>query len=162
MKTYTFGEIIGLWPSIADLARDLEVPYGVVKQWKRRDSIPSDRWLSIVAAAGSRGISLTLDRLAQAADAGGRLPARQDTMSEERITLELLGARMLALTAEVRDLQQRFTGLETRLAALETRFSAMETRFSAMETRFAAQEERMTRMLALLVRVAERLDGPRE
>jgi hypothetical protein len=28
-----------------------------------------------------------------------------------------------------------------------------------MEQRFGAQEERMTRMLALVVRIAERLDG---
>jgi hypothetical protein len=35
-------------------------------------------------------------------------------MSEEKITLELLGARMMALTAEMRDVQQRITVLETR------------------------------------------------
>jgi chromosome segregation ATPase len=80
-------------------------------------------------------------------------------MSEDRITLELLGARLLALTAEVRDLQQRFAGMEARLGALETRFSAMEARFSAMETRFAVQEERMGRMLDLIVRIAERQGG---
>ena len=90
-------------------------------------------------------------------------------MSEERITLELLGARMLALTADVRDMQRRLDGLERRFAGMEARFGAMEARFSALEERFtaqegrfAAQEDRMTRMLALLVRIAERLDGPRE
>jgi hypothetical protein len=75
-------------------------------------------------------------------------------MSEETITLELLGARLLALTAEVRDLRQRFDGLEARLGALEARFGAMERRF-------AVQEERMSRMLALIVRIAER-QGVRE
>jgi uncharacterized coiled-coil protein SlyX len=75
-------------------------------------------------------------------------------MSEERITLELLGARLHALTAEVRDVQQRFDGLEARLGALEARFGAMERRF-------AVQEERMSRMLALIVRIAER-QGVRE
>jgi hypothetical protein len=35
----------------------------------------------------------------------------------------------------------------------------MEQRFNAMEDRFGAQEERMTRMLAPVVRVAERPDG---
>jgi hypothetical protein len=34
----------------------------------------------------------------------------------------------------------------------------MEHRTSAMEERFAVQEERMSAMLALIVRVAERLD----
>ena len=76
-------------------------------------------------------------------------------MSEERVTLDLLGARMLALTADVRDLQQRFTAIEARLGVLEARFSGMETRF-------AVQEERLGRALALVVRIAERIEAPRE
>jgi hypothetical protein len=70
-------------------------------------------------------------------------------MSGETITLELLGARLMALTADVRDLQHRFDGLEARLGALEGRFAAMERRY-------AVQEERMSRMLLLIVRIAER------
>jgi hypothetical protein len=35
----------------------------------------------------------------------------------------------------------------------------MEVRLGAMEQRFAVQEERMSAMLALIVRVAERLDA---
>jgi hypothetical protein len=49
--------------------------------------------------------------------------------------------------------------MEIRLTGIETRIGALEQRFSATEQRFGAQEERMTRMLALLVRVAERIDG---
>ena len=75
-------------------------------------------------------------------------------MGEETITLELVGARLMALTADVRDLQQRFDGLEARLGALEGRFGAMERGF-------AVQEERMSRMLPLIVRIAER-QGVRE
>ena len=75
-------------------------------------------------------------------------------MSDETVTLELLGARLLGVTADVRDLQQRFDGLEARLGALEARFGAMERRF-------AVQEERMSRMLSLIVRIAER-QGVRE
>ena len=70
-------------------------------------------------------------------------------MNEETITLELVGARLMALTADVRDLQQRFDGLEARLGALEGRFGAMERGF-------AVQEERMSRMLPLIVRIDER------
>ena len=70
--------------------------------------------------------------------------------SDDTITLELLGARLLALTADVRDLQLRFAGMETR-------FGAIEARFSSLEARFAVQEERMTRLLALVVRIAERV-----
>jgi predicted nucleic acid-binding Zn-ribbon protein len=80
-------------------------------------------------------------------------------MSDEKISLDLLGARVLTLTTEVRDLQHRFTAMESRLTAMESRFTAMEVRLSAMEQRFAVQEERMSAMLALVVRIAERLDG---
>ena len=78
-------------------------------------------------------------------------------MGDEKISLELLGSRMLTMTAELRDLQLRFGALEQRLGALEQRFSALEHRIGAIESRFGAQEERMTAMLALLVRVAERI-----
>jgi hypothetical protein len=76
-------------------------------------------------------------------------------MSEEKVTLELLGARLMALTADVRDLQQRFAGIEARLGVVEARLSGLEARFGV-------QEERMTRMLALIVRIAERVGGAAE
>ena len=77
-------------------------------------------------------------------------------MSDEPVTLELLGSRTLAMGAELRDLQLRFGALESRFAALE---ATVNSRFGALESRFAAQEERMSRLIALVVRVAERLDG---
>jgi uncharacterized coiled-coil protein SlyX len=77
-------------------------------------------------------------------------------MSDERVTLELLGSRTQAMGAELRDLQLRFGALESRFAALE---ATVNSRFGALESRFAAQEERMDRLIALVVRVAERLDG---
>jgi len=54
------------------------------------------------------------------------------------------------------------TALEHRFTALEDRFSAMEHRTSATGERFAVQEERMSAMLAVIARVAERLDGTPE
>jgi predicted nuclease with TOPRIM domain len=91
-------------------------------------------------------------------------------VSDEKITLELLGARVMALTADVRDLQNRFTGVELRLSALEQRFSGLEQRFSGLEQRFSAVEgrlgvleDRVGRVLALVVRIAERQGiGPHE
>ena len=77
-------------------------------------------------------------------------------MSDVNITLELVGARLLGLTADVRDLQQRFDGLEARFSSLETRFSSMEARFTGIEKRLGVLEERMTRLIALVVRIAER------
>jgi hypothetical protein len=77
-------------------------------------------------------------------------------MSDGNVTLELLGTRLMSLTADVRDLQQRFTGLEARFDGLEARFDGLERRFAAMERRYTVQEDRMSRMLQLIVRIAER------
>ncbi|MFZ3237022.1 MAG: hypothetical protein WA417_08915 [Stellaceae bacterium] len=77
-------------------------------------------------------------------------------MSDEKISLELLGSRVLTITAELRDMQLRLSALEQRFTAMEARFTALESRFGAFESRFGIQEERMAAMLSLLVRVAER------
>ena len=45
---------------------------------------------------------------------------------------------------------------------MKSRFHAIEVRFSAFEERFSVQEERMSRMLAILVRMAERQGLPPE
>ena len=79
-------------------------------------------------------------------------------MSEEKISLELFNGSVLTLTAEVRDLQHRFSrfsALESWVTALEV---AMTTRLDAIERRFTVQEERMSSMLTLIVPIAERLD----
>ena len=54
-------------------------------------------------------------------------------MDEEKISLDLLGARVLTLTAEVRDLHHRSTAMESRFSALEGRVTAPEV---AVTTRF--------------------------
>jgi uncharacterized coiled-coil protein SlyX len=85
---------------------------------------------------------------------------------EESISLDLLGGRVLTLTAELRDLQHRFTAMESRFSALESRVTALEvamtTRLDAIERRFGVQEERISAMLGVVVRIAERLDRPPE
>jgi len=77
-------------------------------------------------------------------------------MSEEKISLELLGARVARLTDQVHDLKLEVADLKIRFTSLEGRFSALETRFANFEQRFSIQEDRMSRMLAILVRLAER------
>jgi hypothetical protein len=74
-------------------------------------------------------------------------------MSGEKIGLELLGTRVLTLT-------DRVHGLELEIRDLKIRFTAIEARFSAFGQRFSVQEERMSRMLAILVRLAERQGLP--
>ena len=77
-------------------------------------------------------------------------------MSDEKVSLELLGLRVLTITAELRDVQLRLGALEQRFTAMEARFGALESRFGALESRFGVQEDRMAAMLSLLVRFAER------
>jgi hypothetical protein len=63
-----FLAVIDLWPSVSELAADMGVPYGVAAQWRRRGSIPADRWLSLINRARERGFEgITLEGLAVAA-----------------------------------------------------------------------------------------------
>ena len=55
--------ILRLWPSIADLGRDLGVPYPTVAAWKQRGSIPVAYWRALIDAArrpGGRAITSAL------------------------------------------------------------------------------------------------------
>ncbi len=64
----TFTQIIDAWPSRVVFAADCRVETGLVNQWRRRDSIPSIYWLTIVEAAIVRGIGgITYELLAQLA-----------------------------------------------------------------------------------------------
>ena len=70
------------------------------------------------------------------------------------ITLDFLGARVAALTDEMRDVRQRLSLIEHRFGALEARLGALEGRFTSLEGRFAAQEQRQSQMLAIIIRLA--------
>ncbi len=58
-------EIFDMWPTAADLARDIGENEVTVRHWKRRRSIPAHFDVSIVRAAESRGFTLTFDRIAK-------------------------------------------------------------------------------------------------
>jgi hypothetical protein len=74
-----------------------------------------------------------------------KIPVRANLT--ELLDLALLGARVLTLTAEVRDLQLRFSASEGRFAAMESRFSAMEIRLGAIERRLDARKNGCPRCL---------------
>lgn len=63
-------KIFGYWPSLAELARDIEQDPVRVRQWKGRGSIPAKHDLKIVAAAERRGYPVTLQDLAVARSIG--------------------------------------------------------------------------------------------
>lgn len=58
--------IFSLWPTLSDLARDLDKPYQTVAAWSRRGSIPARYDLDLIDCARKRGHSLSLNDLAEA------------------------------------------------------------------------------------------------
>lgn len=66
----TFSDLIDRWDSVSAFASEAGVSYGRAAQWRRRNSIPSERWNAVIAAARARGFAdVTLDRLADMAQA---------------------------------------------------------------------------------------------
>jgi len=56
--------LIYQWPSVADFAKSIGVPYQRARQWKDRNSIPSKYWHEVICAAEREGINgLTLEAL---------------------------------------------------------------------------------------------------
>ena len=56
-------QILKEWPSLADLARDLDMPYATVRNWSRpeRAEIPHKYWRNLIKVGKKRGISLGAD-----------------------------------------------------------------------------------------------------
>jgi hypothetical protein len=48
------AEIFAIWPSDADLAREIGQSYSTVSAWKQRGSIPVAYWRAIIGAARKR------------------------------------------------------------------------------------------------------------
>jgi hypothetical protein len=71
------SELCSLWPSDAELARDLGVPYPTVAAWKQRGSIPASYWRQLLRAATARRLTqVTADLLTD-------LHARKDSGAPE-------------------------------------------------------------------------------
>ncbi|MCF6304380.1 MAG: hypothetical protein L3J33_03300 [Rhodobacteraceae bacterium] len=60
------NEILELWPSMAELARDLGVKQGIVAGWRRNNSIPAKYDGLIVRHAKTRGIDLSYAKISEA------------------------------------------------------------------------------------------------
>ncbi|MBS7790276.1 helix-turn-helix domain-containing protein [Roseococcus sp. SDR] len=59
----TFPDVIAIWPSASDLARELGVRDVTVRAWRQR-GIPARFWPVVVKAAKRRKVKLTVDQLA--------------------------------------------------------------------------------------------------
>ena len=61
----TAKDILDLWPTRADVARDISYPDVTVRAWGNRDSIPGVADVALVNAAKRRGFTLTFEMLAR-------------------------------------------------------------------------------------------------
>jgi hypothetical protein len=60
------ADIFAIWPTDADLAREIGMSYSTVSAWKQRGSIPVAYWHAILDAAHRRGhLELTADLLVE-------------------------------------------------------------------------------------------------
>lgn len=59
-------EVFTIWPTTADMARDIGVNPITARHWRRRKSIPAWYDAAIVDAAKRRGAKLTFEDLARA------------------------------------------------------------------------------------------------
>ena len=77
----SFPDLLMRFPSLADIARELEVPHDTVISWKRRRSVPYEYWPALCESASRHKIrGVTMKQLAQAAD-GVRLQRRNDRLA---------------------------------------------------------------------------------
>jgi hypothetical protein len=91
------ADIFALWPSDAELARDLGVPYPTISAWKQRGSIPAAYWWHITRAARGRGLGeITADLLA-------RLHARKANDRPSGFEEDSTSHYAVGLTAEQED-----------------------------------------------------------
>ena len=59
----SFAEIIDLWPSVADFAADVGVPFHTARNWRARGSIPAHRWAAVIDSGRRRKILVTPEQL---------------------------------------------------------------------------------------------------
>ncbi len=58
-------DILDMWPTRAELARDIDCPGVTVRAWFIRGSIPGSADVALVNAAKQRGFALTFEMLAR-------------------------------------------------------------------------------------------------
>ncbi|MCF1449414.1 hypothetical protein GOZ83_10715 [Agrobacterium vitis] len=64
----THADIINLWPSIAEFARDIGASYETAKAMRRRSSIPAGYWVRVVESSQYRHFQeVSFPTLAEAA-----------------------------------------------------------------------------------------------
>ena len=60
----THSQIIDLWPSLSDLAGDVDQDREAVRLWRKRNRIPNRHWTAIAYASRKRRLGVTVEELA--------------------------------------------------------------------------------------------------
>jgi hypothetical protein len=63
----SFSDIVNLWPSAAELARDIGIGTVRARAWRNRNGIPAEMWPAVITAAKARGLMVDAEMLMQAA-----------------------------------------------------------------------------------------------
>lgn len=80
-----FARLLGAFPDIAALARALDLPHATVAAWKRRDSVPENRWRSIAQAATRLDVpGVSYERLSEASAQKAAAPATATARTPQR------------------------------------------------------------------------------
>jgi DNA-binding transcriptional regulator YdaS (Cro superfamily) len=59
----SFRDVIGLWPSLEDLAADVSVRKPAVTKWRQRNRIPAEKWSAILSTEKARSGGVTSETL---------------------------------------------------------------------------------------------------
>jgi hypothetical protein len=52
-------DIFSIWPTLADMARDLGKEYQTVAKWSQRGRIPPESWDLVIKAASRKRVAVT-------------------------------------------------------------------------------------------------------
>lgn len=59
----SFADVVNQWPSMGDMAADMQANYDTIRKWRDRNSIPSSMWFEVLRAAKRRRIELDAESL---------------------------------------------------------------------------------------------------
>jgi hypothetical protein len=70
-------DVFSIWPSLAEMARDLDVDYQRLAKWSQRGRIPPESWDAVISAARRKRVAVSaalLNRLNKPRDTAIQAP----------------------------------------------------------------------------------------
>jgi hypothetical protein len=69
-RVESFTDVVNQWPSMGDMADDMQANYDTIRKWRDRNSIPAPMWFEVLRAAKRRKIALDAEDLVMLARNG--------------------------------------------------------------------------------------------